>query len=114
MRVAFLLRSGFAIVGRYDTAMDVNPYETPRELAPPQWRASWPVSRLHGLRAFGVYGGMGCVGGFFVLMLLIVSHGKLFPGKPWLEYTAIGTVIAIFLGCIICLMAIVVGNVVQK
>jgi len=97
-----------------DAAMDVNPYEAPRELAPPQWRASWPAFRLAGLRALGVYGGMCCVGGFFVLMLLIVSHERLFPGKPWLEYAAIGTVIAIFLGCITCLLAIVIGNAFQR
>ena len=94
--------------------MDVNPYETPRELAPPQLRASWPASRIAGVRAIGVYGGMGCVAGFFILMTLIAVNHESFPSRPLMEYVAISTVIAIFLGCIFSLLAIVVGNAFQK
>jgi len=67
-----------------------------------------PVARLSGLRAFGVYGGMFCCAGFFVLIMLFASNGTS-PTRS-LEYVAIGTVISIFVGCILSLLAIVVGN----
>ena len=92
--------------------MDVNPYQTPRELTPPQWRASMPVARLSGLRAFGVYGGMFCCAGFFGLIALAAANGPS-PTRS-LGYVAIGTVISIFVGCILSLLAIVVGNAFQR
>ena len=94
--------------------MDINPYQTPQELAPPQMRTSLPVVRLAGLRAFGVYGGMFCCAGFFAFVLLIAVNHDSLPTTPGVEYVAIGTVISIFVGCILSLLAIMVGNALQR
>jgi hypothetical protein len=94
--------------------MDVNPYQAPRELVSPQMRTSLPVARLASLRAFGVYGGMFCCAAFFGLLLLFAVLHESPPPRPGMEYVLIGTVISIFVGCILSLLAIVVGNALQR
>ena len=94
--------------------MDINPYQTPRELASPQMRTRLPVVRLAGLRAFGVYGGMFCCAGFFGLILLVAVNHESLPSNRDIEYVLIGTVISIFVGCILSLLAIVVGNALER
>jgi hypothetical protein len=93
--------------------MKPNPYESPCDLSAPQLQQAWPPPAISGLRAFGVWCGLGCTLAFFSLMAFVWQYGNRARSNPdldYVEYTLLTGVALIFIGCLVSLVAILIGN----
>jgi len=71
--------------------MEVNPYESPRELAAPLSQPKQPVVVIAGLRISGIQGAACCFAGLFLVMVCDwLNQGGSVRPYPWLDYAAIG------------------------
>ena len=90
--------------------MQLNPYESPRQADGQLAAAPRPAANVWTrLRIWGVRGGLGSVAAFFSLVGFGALWSVIGDGRPVLLPVLTGTVILIFAGSILSLLALVVG-----